>query len=376
MSFTSDILEEYFGQQTRSEIESAQWQSLMPTGKPVAYYSKLQLPYEAPQHPRIPSIEEIDENMENNRFSSSLTSGPVCRIGPVVVKGSPYVTIIQEAEDLLFLQSIGSKLRTPTVYAVFARSMNDRDGKPVEVYYMVQEYIEAEHLNTELWLSLDITGRQKLGASIAEQILLLRSIRPPPHLTSSYGRVHDQGWQENMEMVQSNYKDLCGPYASYEDFCEAVLTSAHISAAVFQPEALEMQSSQDLLAEFKAALKTWDSTPTFTHMDLGIQNILVRRVPSLNGDGEDDWEATLIDWERSGWFPAWVQKAILDTRINFTSRPPGWELTLRQPGNKITDHPEVKEELLGMISGCWDNPSEEPRAMFEKLDEDLGYDVL
>lgn len=165
MSSTSKIIQKYYGQQSIPEIKKAGSRTFyFAPQKPTSLYTKLKLPYEAPQHPGIPSIEKIEEGMSKNRFVSDVAIGPVCRIGAVVVKRSSSAVPIQEAEDLLYLQATGCKIRTPTVYAAFSREII-HEGKIYQVYYMVQEYIEGEHVTSALWLSLDTTARRKICSS-------------------------------------------------------------------------------------------------------------------------------------------------------------------------------------------------------------------
>lgn len=95
-------------------------------------------------------------------------------------------------------------------------------------------------------------------------------------------------------MFCTTYKELCGPYNSYEEFCEAALRSAQLHTAVWgSSDAEEQQHEQNLLSKLESSMKTWSSTPTFTHVDPGIQNMIVRQIPGPSG--ETNWEATLID---------------------------------------------------------------------------------
>lgn len=364
----SKVIEKYFGQQSIEEIRKADFErycaGTVSTLTPL--HTKLQLPYTAAHHPGIPSIEEIEEAMKTNKFKSKLGAGVVCSVGAVVVKISANTSVIQEAEDLLYLQSTGSKLRTPTVYAAFSRDITEA-GRPYRVYYLVQEYLEGQSLNAPLWLSMDVTVRKKICSSLVEQLRLLRSIPAP--LPSSYGRVHNQGWLEDSPMFQTCRKELCGPYNSYEDFCEAAVSAAQLYTAVWRPSTGEEQeNTRDLLSKYQSALKTWSSTPAFTHVDPNLSNIIVRQIPGSNG-GEDEWEATLIDWERSGWFPDWMQAVVFQDSIYITT------VIGERTSRKAVSHEKERAEFLEMISECWDESHKEQLVLFQQLNTDLRFEV-
>ncbi|KAI8931086.1 hypothetical protein NX059_012097 [Plenodomus lindquistii] len=367
MSRASKIIEKYYGLQTKEDIINASYEDARKRrssspDKLTSSYSKLQLPYEAPQHPGIPSIEAIEEGMRINKLTKGPSVCAVCRIGAVVVKGSGNICVVQEAEDLLYLQATGYKIRTPTVYAVF-RHDSTFDGKTWPVYYMVQEYLEGEELSTPLWLGLDATARKQICSSLVEQLRQLRSI-PPPH-PSYYGRVHNQGWLEDSPLFQTCRKELCGPYNSYEDFCNAAVDSAQLQDALYSSPSVEQEIISDsLLSEFESAIKTWSSRPTFTHMDPAFKNILVRQVS--NSDGTQGWEATMIDWERSGWFPSWMQAVAFRSCV--------WLLTIID-GKRgiITTHDTEEEEFMEMLSECWDESCHEQLSLFKRLGLGIGY---
>ncbi|KAF1840885.1 uncharacterized protein K460DRAFT_436368 [Cucurbitaria berberidis CBS 394.84] len=197
MRSKTEILQEHFNVQTFNEAFPTYLKELASFPMPLSSWTKLQLPYEASSHPRIPSFDEIDRAMKEDRLKGGASSD-VCKVGTCVVKMSYNPIILQEAEDLLFLQA-NSQVRTPTVYAVFAR-----ETKPSPAYYMVTEFIEGEMLTSKKWLSLSDKARTKICSKLCEQLRLLRSIPSEGY----YGRVHNQGWNPNSLPLRSNGKEM------------------------------------------------------------------------------------------------------------------------------------------------------------------------
>lgn len=127
----------------------------------------MSLPYEAPSHPGIPSMEEIERSMtDHNRFRNS-GAFQVCRVGACVVKRGRRHAVLQEAEDVLFLQA-KSTVRTPKVYAGFTEIVQS-----YPLHHMVTEFSEGETLTTDRGKGLDETSRLKICIKLSEQLHLL-----------------------------------------------------------------------------------------------------------------------------------------------------------------------------------------------------------
>jgi hypothetical protein len=56
---------------------------------------KLALPYEAPNHPPLPSVEDIREALKTHYLTHRLGEFPVCRVGPCVVKFGLCIRLLQ-----------------------------------------------------------------------------------------------------------------------------------------------------------------------------------------------------------------------------------------------------------------------------------------
>jgi hypothetical protein len=56
---------------------------------------KLALPYEAPDHPPLPTLEDIQEAIKTHSLMHPLGEFAVCRVGPCVVKFGECIRILQ-----------------------------------------------------------------------------------------------------------------------------------------------------------------------------------------------------------------------------------------------------------------------------------------
>lgn len=56
---------------------------------------KLTLPYYAPNHPHLPSIEEIDSALDTHSLRYRLGEFPICRVGQCFVKCGSDIRILQ-----------------------------------------------------------------------------------------------------------------------------------------------------------------------------------------------------------------------------------------------------------------------------------------
>lgn len=207
---------------------------------------------------------------------------------------------------MLFLNQ-HSQVRTPKVYAAFSQQggnpLNNPTCEDTIYHYLVMEFIEGGSLSHERWMVLDQEDQEKICSKIAEQLQLLRSIPSPGY----YGRIMHQGWMPTFSLFRIRCADMCGPYDTYEDCISAMYTTAEARAAVctIKPE---FSAEQRLaLTNFKHTLtECAGHEPTLTHLDLKLENIMVRSVQGANGTVED-YDVVLIDWASLGWLPAWME---------------------------------------------------------------------
>ncbi|KAF2878228.1 hypothetical protein BDV95DRAFT_533480 [Massariosphaeria phaeospora] len=178
--------------------------------------TKLSVPYEAPSHPGIPTVPEIKQALEDNKLSGRMGRFLVCRVGMTVVKIGFTDVIIQEAEDLLFLQN-NSQVRVPKLYAVFTVT----EGL-ISQHVMVTEFIEGGTLTYNRWKGFSEDARETILSKISHQLQLLRSIPSEGY----YGRIHKQPWRPHFGLLRTRCTEQCGPYDTYAEFIPATETSA------------------------------------------------------------------------------------------------------------------------------------------------------
>lgn len=95
MRSKQEVFQEHFGVNTHKEALNEHDLDACPRG-PLSNFTKLPLPYEAPNHPGIPTVEEIQAAMKTeNRLSVFSSMRDVCIVGNTVVKMDYTVDLIQ-----------------------------------------------------------------------------------------------------------------------------------------------------------------------------------------------------------------------------------------------------------------------------------------
>ncbi|KAF2124739.1 hypothetical protein P153DRAFT_252835, partial [Dothidotthia symphoricarpi CBS 119687] len=211
MRAKSDVLLEHYGvdyEEFQSYEYHVKWfnerMKDRPIDPPLEHWVKMKFPYEAPEHPPLPSMEEISHGMVHSSIAQNVGLHPVCRLGDCVVKQGREGDIFQEAENLLYLQE-HSQVRTPKLYAAFLHHLPD---DPVPIYYIITEYLEGATLTHKLYSSLGDEEQEALCARISEQFMLLRSVPSEGY----YGRVYYQGVDPMTSIFRLAGKGMNGPY--------------------------------------------------------------------------------------------------------------------------------------------------------------------
>ncbi|KAF1360486.1 hypothetical protein EJ07DRAFT_154933 [Lizonia empirigonia] len=308
MRTIAEIAQEHFGVSTWGEADELLVRAMKDYDPPRTTPTHLSIPYIADNCPEEPPPDEIQKACIENTLHARLRMNYVFRVRDMVYKIGAAQQIIEEAENLIYLEH-NSQVRVPKVYKVYAG--HPKHGHPQTI--MVMEFIEGFELKYEDWIHFTEEERTTLYARLEEQYHLLRSIPSEGY----YGRIHRQAFDRNMGMFRTNCKQSSGPYETYEEFTSAVNRSAEVYAMMSRLQKGEhLYEDQDtLLSEYKLALETsTDRKPVFTHVDPDLKNIIFRRLPGTH-DQPPDWEVTLIDWDGAGWFPAWVQGAAFAQRF-------------------------------------------------------------
>ncbi|KAI8936353.1 hypothetical protein NX059_006765 [Plenodomus lindquistii] len=175
----------------------------------------------------------------------------------------------------------------------------------MQVHYIIQERIDGTTFDSESWCNLPDESRKLTTSRLCEQLRLLRATPSPGY----YGRVNHQSWYPGAALFNTSLAKPCGPYDTYKDFCDAAVTAAAVCAALhpFNRNQDELIPEYvDFLTRYQTELQSWKGNqPTFTHMDPALQNIMIQRID--NWSDKEDWKVTFIDFDHSGWYPAWMQ---------------------------------------------------------------------
>jgi hypothetical protein len=160
--------------------------------------------------------------------------------------------------------------------------------------------------------------REKLIASLSDQLRLLRSIPAPDY----YGHVHKQGWRPSLYLLaRHTFTAMCGPYETYDAFAQAAYDAAELSAVISYDESnLDAEQVRDLSA-FKSTLASREGrAPRFTHLDVQLRNIIATPIRGTSEDDAQEWQVTLIDWMDAGRYPAFMQAVVLRERLHLHTR--------------------------------------------------------
>jgi thiamine kinase-like enzyme len=224
-------------------------------------------------------------------------------------------------------------VRVPTSYAAFSDST--LRAKPM--HFIVMERIEGETLRAHDWMSMG--DKPRIMSRLCEQYKLLRSIPSEGY----YGRVQRQGWRSWPSFLRKMDPESSGPFDTYEEFVAALCSSARLCTAMMcgLPDFTDRESLylQEMESTFPACN---ERQPVFTHLDPQLRNTIVRRIPGL--EGEEDWEVTLIDWEHSGWFPAWMQAWAFEEKLEMMT------ITVGKVNRGFTNVSRTEEETVHFIT--------------------------
>ncbi|EAT77649.1 hypothetical protein SNOG_15106 [Parastagonospora nodorum SN15] len=247
--------------------------------------------YQARSTPPIPSLEEILGTTEKNCLNT--------KIG-----------LHKEAENLLFLAQNRPDLHIPTVLAVWSIP-----GEFRVVYCFMMNFIEGIMMSDEKFAELPIHAQDTICAKISSQIRYLREL---PSEEGYYGRAHGQGWlcaPPGLETNTSASRAVVGPYKTYEEYCAAMYRALQLQRAIGSAGIEWAPNQPRSLAEFTSVFPGWEPhEPKYTWIDPSIRNVIARQTKTKEYDGIEDWEVFLIDWEYSGWYPAWLQGMQINRR--------------------------------------------------------------
>lgn len=235
------------------------------------------LPYYASEETLPAPLPTVDEIRETGVDMNWTPDTAVTAVGEhFVVKYGPKVRL-QEGENMLFVLQT-TRIRIPTVYALF-----EHDGAG----YIIMERVRGETLDS-CWNELNDEVKANVTGQLKRYFDELRRVEPPGY----YGGIWEQqvldpclshrpSWGSEERMVK--------PMQTEEEWVEKMLEVLQYTGPKPRDDLRDKWLPYCQLVLMK---KWW---PVFTHGDIHSGNIIL---------GEDG-VVTVIDWEFSGWCPAW-----------------------------------------------------------------------
>jgi hypothetical protein len=215
----------------------------------------------------------------------------------------------------------------------------------------MMNFIEGTPLHDEYFAKLPIHAQDTICAKVSSQLQYLRELPSEGY----YGRVHEKGWlcaPGGLDLNASTSKAVVGPYKTYEEFISAIYRAWHVRTAISNNSPEWHPADVECNAKFMSIFPGWKPhEPKLTWVDPKITNMIARQIKGE--DGSEDWDVFLIDWECTGWYPAWVQGLQNDSRSNILIRDP-------------TQPPEI----------VFHRKTEIARMMMEKFDPDPDWERI
>lgn len=165
------------------------------------------------------------------------------------------------------------------------------------------EFIEGLQMDADKFAKLPVHAQDIVCAKISDQIRILRSMPSEGY----YGRVHRQGWMSQPRALETHAEHrYCGPFNTYEELVSAMFYAwVNFQALNYTSLVWDDTFESDTAELFSLIAGFEPQEPKFTWIDPKPANVIVQ--PIQKDDGTEDWDVVLIDWEYSGWYPAWVQ---------------------------------------------------------------------
>lgn len=220
---------------------------------------------------------------------------------------------------MLFLER-NSTVRTPKLYAAFMSSEADpwadvrpqlEGEEPRTFYYIVQEFIEGTTVDDLLgdhkkFFPFSILS--KMGTLIGEELRKLRSIQPKDN---KYGRINGRPFLHIPTIWRPEIAefDNWGPF-TYDEFVSRVMHSSkvrYIYASDGPYESLAKLMFRDAKFVFLDNAGPSDRTAVLSHLDLQMQNVMVKMKYDDEGRATDVENLVIIDWEFMAWTPPWFE---------------------------------------------------------------------
>ncbi|KAF1995553.1 hypothetical protein P154DRAFT_538695 [Amniculicola lignicola CBS 123094] len=178
-------------------------------------------------------------------------------------------------------------IHIPKVYAVFKHQGADPLNhfapgiEPPEYHYMIMEHIKGDTF-AEAWPKMSPPEKEEMCHQMGATLRQLRSI--PQSIESVtqrpyYGRFGYQYFLGSYNIVADERRPLSGPYDTYEELVQDMAKTAEMNSALKCSLPEFTAEEVELLNRFKPtflAASPEDRRPVITHLDLRLDNIILR----------------------------------------------------------------------------------------------------
>jgi Phosphotransferase enzyme family len=207
-----------------------------------------------------------------------------------------------EAHNMMFVRG-KTKIPVPKVYAIF-RSQDK------EVLYIIMECIEGSTLLAK-WPAMSDSDKDLVVKKLKHYFDELRRI-PSPSYYGSLGRRHMLDSMFWTGEGANRNPAINGPFKTESGLNEALVQKMMLIASANGRHSSKADFYRRSLPSIFSGHK-----PIFTHGDFQRKNIIVRKIFSTSTHPNtvsktnkhkeflDEYEITLIDWEKAGWYPTY-----------------------------------------------------------------------
>lgn len=249
--------------------------------------SHIVLPYLASDIPcALPTNAEIEGS---EVVLSAYGNRKVVRVGRhFVVKYGEGIDII-EGENMLYVQN-ATTIAVPKVYALYTEPYTGKN-------FIIMEFVEGDTL-ASIWPDLNVTQKSKITTRLRDSYDELRRL-PSPGYFGSLGKRH---LLDEIFWTREKIPSINGPFETEHALNEAMAQKYVYDGRTSYKADYYRQCLPHIFR---------DHSPTFAHADCQRKNIIVRKVSPpedvINADQvlEDNFEVTIIDWEKAGWYPSY-----------------------------------------------------------------------
>jgi len=232
----------------------------------------------------LPTNAEIEDS---EAVFSAYGNRKVVRVGRhFVVKYGEGIDIV-EGENMLYIQKV-TTIKVPKVYALYTELCTGNS-------FIIMEFVQGDTL-ASIWPDLSVTQKSNITTKLRDSYGKLRQLPSPGY----FGSLGKGPLLDEIFWTREKIPSINGPFETEDALNEAMAQKYVYDGRKPYKADYYRQSLPHIFR---------DHRPKFAHADCQRKNIMVRKFPLregfINADQllEDEFEVTIIDWEKAGWYP-------------------------------------------------------------------------